>query len=400
MAGETPAYKILDNLWFYATIVLEWRKLRLISGKSRLMLVRTTKPTHLTFLLLFAVTIAHAANDESNQEKEKPLRLVPLVTSTPLAGTGVGAAASYLYKADVNSPTSQLQVGGQYSDTDSITTFIRNNAFLKADTIISNSWILWSDINSEFDGEDGRRVEYKIESITLGQKLLFQVKDNVYLGGQTVYKNIEYSPNNEAGADFLFNNGIVDEESVGVGIASSYDTRENKYYPSDAYWVDVDLESFPNDFGADNTYYKATINARYYKAGFAPGDVWANQLFGQYASQETPDSALPTLSGKSLLRGFPAGQFKARSLTGMQTEYRYQIVDTPFRLVAFGGVAELDGGSFGQGDRERDDDGMYWAAGVGGRYAIQSRTGVDLRLDLVTTNENEQSVYLALNQAF
>ncbi len=66
----------------------------------------------------------------------------------------------------------------------------------------------------------------------------------------------------------------------------------------------------------------------------------------------------------------------------------------------FGGVAQLAGGSFGQGDRERDDDGTYWAVGVGGRYAIQSETGVDLRLDLVTTSENEQSVYLALNQAF
>ena len=54
----------------------------------------------------------------------------------------------------------------------------------------------------------------------------------------------------------------------------------------------------------------------------------------------------------------------------------------------------------GQGGRERDDDGTYWAVGVGGRYAIQSKTGVDLRLNLVTTSENEQSVYLALNQAF
>ncbi len=67
---------------------------------------------------------------------------------------------------------------------------------------------------------------------------------------------------------------------------------------------------------------------------------------------------------------------------------------------AFVGVAQFAGGSFGQDDRERDDDGTYWAAGVGGRYAIQSETGVDLRLDLVTISENEQSVYLALNQAF
>ena len=87
-------------------------------------------------------------------------------------------------------------------------------------------------------------------------------------------------------------------------------------------------------------------------------------------------------------------------MSGFQTEYRYQIVNKPFRLIAFGGVAQLAGGSFRQEGRVRDDDGTYWAAGVGGRYAIQSNTGVDLRLDIVTTSENEQSVYLALNQAF
>jgi hypothetical protein len=68
-------------------------------------------------------------------------------------------------------------------------------------------------------------------------------------------------------------------------------------------------------------------------------------------------------------------------------------------LIAFGGVAVLAGGSFDPGDRARDD-GTYWAAGVSGRYAIQSKTGVDLRLDIVTTSESEQSVYLSLNQAF
>lgn len=74
---------------------------------------------------------------------------------------------------------------------------------LKGNSINSNSWLLWSDINSEFGGDDSRRVKYKIEPLTLGQKFLFQIKENVYLGGQAVYKNVEYSPNNEAGEDFF-----------------------------------------------------------------------------------------------------------------------------------------------------------------------------------------------------
>ena len=73
---------------------------------------------------------------------------------------------------------------------------------------------------------------------------------------------------------------------------------------------------------------------------------------------------------------------------------------TPYKITAFVGVASLEGGSFGSEGQQRDDDGTYWAGGIGMRYAIQRRTGVDLRLDLVTTSENEESVYLTLNQAF
>lgn len=54
-------------------------------------------------------------------------------------------------------------------------------------------------------------------------------------------------------------------------------------------------------------------------------EVWAHQFFGQYASEKTPDGDLPTLSGKSVLRGFPAGQFRVRYLNGAQAEYLYVI---------------------------------------------------------------------------
>ena len=67
----------------------------------------------MTFLLLLVATTVIAANDDSSEKKEKPLRFVPLITSTPLTGTGVGAAASYLYKTGEDSATSELQVGGQ-----------------------------------------------------------------------------------------------------------------------------------------------------------------------------------------------------------------------------------------------------------------------------------------------
>lgn len=344
--------------------------------------------------------VAAQAQKDGEEITEKALRIVPLVTSTPLTGTGVGLSTSYLYRLDDKSSKSQLQVGGQYSNTDSVTLFVRNNAFFKNNSIISNTAILPGKTNSEFDDTDGEEVRYKIESILVSQKLLFQLKDSFYAGGRLFYKNSEYSPNNEAGRDFLFENGIVDQENGGLGGSLSWDSRDNKYFPRNAYWVDVDADAVPTWLGADDDYGRFTLNARYYGAGLREADVWAHQFYGQYASEKTPDGDLPTLSGKSILRGFPAGQFRARYMTGGQTEYRYVMEGTAFKLTAFAGVAQLDGGSYGNNGQERDDDGTYWAGGVGMRYAIQRRTGVDLRLDLVTTSENEESVYLTLNQAF
>jgi hypothetical protein len=331
--------------------------------------------------------------------EEKALRIVPLLTSTPLTGTGVGLAASYLYGLDDTSSKSQLQVGGQYSNTHSVTAFIRNNAFFRNNDIISTTAILPAKTNSEFDEEDGE-VKYQIRSFLIGQKLLFRMHNNFYAGGRVFYKKADYSPKNAAGEDFIESNGIVDQSNGGFGGALSWDSRENRYFPRESYWVDVDLDAAPSFLGADDSYYRLTINARYYAAGLREADVWAHQFFGQYASEKTPDGDLPTLSGKSILRGFPAGQFRARFMNGGQTEYRYVLEDTPFKFTAFAGIAWLEGGSYGNAGQERDDDGFYWAGGIGLRYAIQRRTGVDLRLDLVTTNENEQSIYLTLNQAF
>jgi hypothetical protein len=254
-------------------------------------------------------------------------------------------------------------------------------------------------VNNEFTS-DSEDVEYNVETVLAKQTLVFNVARNIFLGGEIIYKDIRYDPNNPAGDDFINDNGIVDEKNLGLGFVAAYDSRKNKYFPSDSAWITSKLNAYPTAFGAVDNYSSLTIDARYYAAGFTDDAVWAWQVYGQYSSEKTPDTGLPTLSGKSLLRGFPAGQFKARFLTGAQSEYRHTIGNTRFRVTGFFGVANLSGGSFGTDGRSREDDGWYAAGGVGLRYMIQQQTGVDIRLDIVTTSENVQSLYLMLNQAF
>jgi hypothetical protein len=358
---------------------------------------------HISFALVLLVSIhvtSVLAADEPKSKDEKAVRVVPLLTSSPLMGIGAGAAISYLYDVgNTDSSKSQLSAGGQYSNTASYNIFVNNTSFMNNNSIISRTLTSLASINNEFPSDD-TDIEYNTRTISIRQLLLFEVRKNIFAGGHVSYKDIRYQPGNVAGEDFLLDNGIIDETSGGLGLALAYDTRENRYFPSDASWVDLNIASNPSWLGALESYTNITLNARYYARGMNEGDVWAWQFYGQYASEKTPDSGLPTLSGKSLLRGFPAGQFRARNLTGGQSEYRYQIQNSKFRLTAFFGAAYLAGGSQGVDGNSREDDGWYSAGGVGMRYAIQQRTGVDVRLDLVTTSENEQSIYVMLNQAF
>jgi hypothetical protein len=71
-------------------------------------------------LVLFVITSVHVAQAVGEEKQEKAVRFVPLVTSTPLTGTGLGGAVSYLYAVGEGSAKSQLQAGAQYSNTDSI----------------------------------------------------------------------------------------------------------------------------------------------------------------------------------------------------------------------------------------------------------------------------------------
>ena len=56
--------------------------------------------------------------------------------------------------------------------------------------------------------------------------------------------------------------------------------------------------------------------------------------------------------------------------------------------------------SLKEGNNRDEDNGLYYGAGVGLRYAIQQKAGVDLHLDVVTNNDGETSVYVGVNQAF
>jgi len=362
-------------------------------------------------LLLFFTGVLISADDENSHSIS--FRGMPTVSSNPTSGTGVGATGMMIYKVDQDSSPSQTILTGQYTNTDSYSLFLVNKMFFGGDDFQSNTAVGYIFNNSIFDiGADlpvtppaglDTTVKFDVSIFMAAEQLLYRVVEHLYVGGQLFYVDQKFDALNPAGAAFLTFSGIEDSARLGYGGTLSYDTRSKseKFYPRDAVLVNLMVNDFPEAMGTKEHYYNALLNARKYMHGLKDDDVLALQFLGQYSSEETPDGALAALGARSVLRGFVIGQYKARHMLAAQAEYRYQITNTDFRLAAFGGYANLSGGSKGtaQGDRERDN-GNYYSGGVGVRYTIQKEQGIDYRIDFAATSTDDYAVYANINQAF
>ena len=356
------------------------------------------------------------AKPSSNTSDGLTLKAMPTLSSNPTSGTGVGVTGVGIYKVDEDSSPSQALIAAQYTNTESYNVFAVNRMFFDSDKWQSNSVLgyLYNNNQNSIPGDleidlpvgisPDDQIEYNVEIYVAYQQFLYEVSNNFYFGPQVYYIDQKFNATNEAGKLFLVGNGIEDSSRGGYGFTLNYDsrTKSEKFYPIDSSFVGLMVTQFPEWMGIDEKYSNAILNARKYTHGFRKQDVFAMQLYVHLSSENTPDGALAGLGSRNMLRGFPIGLYKTRHLVGTQGEYRYLIRDTSFRLTAFGGFANLSGGSKGNGgDFNRDkDNGNYYSGGVGVHYILDKSQGLDYRVNLAYTNKHEASLYASINQAF
>ena len=339
-------------------------------------------------------------------------KVVPTVSSNPTSGTGVGLMSSLIYQVDSGSSPSQSIFLATYTNTDSYNAFGINTMYFDSDDFLSNTIAGYVYNNSEFMVSGSLPIDiplpdnsanFQTNAIIFNQQLLYRFFENLYIGGQVFYIQQRFSSSNALGNAFLLANGIEDSAAASIGYVMNYDTRtqEEKLYPRDATCATLTFNYSPENLGNSVDFSNLELDYRKYLHGFKPNDVLALQAYLKTSSQNTPDGSLAALGIKNVLRGFSIGQYKARNLLAAQAEYRYELSGTNFKFTGFGGYANLSGGSSGTDTGNRDsNNGDYISGGVGMQYVIQKEAGVVYRVDVVTTNKQEQSLYATVNQAF
>ncbi len=137
-----------------------------------------------------------------------------------------------------------------------------------------------------------------------------------------VVRDIRFSPDNSAGEDRLNQVNAEDATSGSMGPVLSYDTRDNRFFPSRGLYSEISGMIHPESFGNELDYYviEGFLNGFHQ---FRPSHILAARLYGQFTPDDTPYSDLSSLGRRADLRGYVSGEHIANSLITLQLEYRY-----------------------------------------------------------------------------
>jgi len=264
---------------------------------------------------------------------------------------------------------------------------------------------IWSKINyaSIFDRYYGigNRTEEIEDDKYLQENFQIQVKLQPKLFDERLNIGINYEFRNMSVADRLDNPYLGDTTLVGreggltsgIGLALSWDTRDNNFSPSSGGYYEIYASNFFDFLGSNFEYSKSVIDLRHY---FNPtlSHVIALQAYMLRETDTPPFYDLGLLGGSKMMRGYITGRYRDKTYYVLQSEYRMPNLVWRFGLILFGGI----------GDVASSVDNITISTvkptyGFGIRFRIDELEKVEIRMD-VGFGKGTNGIYFDINQAF
>jgi hypothetical protein len=327
------------------------------------------------------------------------LIVAPLPDRTPTFGWGLKLITGVfldLDKKHPDTPPSMAGLFGFYSENDSYFVGTGGKFNLADDRFRLDTAAAYMDINYRFygvgneAGDDGLSVRLTQRSPFYFVTGKYEVFPDGYLGLGYMYSDIE----TKVGLGDVLPGSpelVFDLKVAGVQVPFQYDTRDDHQYPRNGLLVDAKAMLYRELAGSDVEAESYSVSANSYTS-IRNKDVLAIRGKVQATSEGTPFFLLASVGGRGGLRGYEQGRYQDRMMYAVQAEYRWQLSDT-WKVVGFAGVGEVaaDFGSF--------FNNFLPAAGVGLRYALSKKFGVNLAVD-VAHGKNGTEYYLSVGEAF
>lgn len=343
----------------------------------------------------------------SQDKKQSPWLLTPTLSSDPKLGTSLGFVGAYLKNFDETSPVSTFGIGGTYSSTDSQVLALFAKTYFSDDKHRIKAAFVTGEINNDFSDFLGTGLSVQTTDELRLAVLRYQtrVAENWYLGFQTITTNYVIGAENALVSEVLKQIGLTGFDSNGVGVALSFDSRDNQNSPMAGRVFEFNNIAYREGLGGDVSFDSYTMKYKGYishgdsnsneparSANFLSraGKVLAYQVRGRW-TQDAPPGGFSSVS----LRGYTAGQFLAPNVTSIEIEERLSF-SSRWGAAYFMGAACLYDGLSDCGD----GDNWYPNIGAGVRYVIRPEEKMILRFEYAMGKGGTSGLYLNFGQAF
>lgn len=196
--------------------------------------------------------------------------------------------------------------------------------------------------------------------------------------------------------------GLLDADSipgsqggliVGAGPSVAWDSRDQNMASRSGTLAELAATFYPSALGSDYDFGLLTFRAGQY-FNVTRDHVLAFGASGQFGWGEVPFQSMSKLGGDSQLRGYFDTRYTDIHGVVAQVEYRLPL------YWKFGGVAFAGLGDVASEVSEFDLLDVKYAAGVGLRYALNAKDGVNLRFDFAVNGEGDPNLYISVGEAF
>lgn len=369
------------------------------------------KSAALTFMILMSPDLFAAVEDTAidqadtaraiNAVEIKPTGTwlpVPIPVSNPTIGSGLQAALLYLHpkKAeDSEIPNATSGLIGMYTNTDSWVAGAFHDGNLKNDLYRFRLLAGTGEFNLDYFGIgsdsilQNNPIKYNLASDILYTQLLrrFPGATDWYFG----FRYMQTISSVTFGSSSSFPNIppiSTNMTTSSIGIMTTYDSRDNNYYPTTGTNFELIHMRDKEDWGSDFDFDKSELYYNHYFS-LSVKNVLAVRLAFAHAKGDTPFYLLPNLK----MRGFPNGRYKNENSLSGHAEWRHKLASR------WGFIMFYESGSTAATSSDLFDEQTINSYGGGIRWQVTEDKKLNLGID-VGYSDDDRAVYVQVGEKF
>ncbi|MCB2377300.1 outer membrane protein assembly factor [Hymenobacter sp. BT635] len=357
---------------------------------------------------------------------DKP-NFVPIPSVFSQQETGLAVALSSLpvwrFGSDTTTRKSNVRLGAWISQKGQTSVQLTHNIFTPGEKLYLLGEVSYYDVNYFYYGignetrkADESQVDYTV--FIFNQRALWKVKHNVFAGLQyrfTHLRDILYEEPSEQGGQNKFQTDLQQGNlttreagggnTSGFGPAVLYDGRDNVLATYHGQYLHVHGLFAGRYAGSDYSFNRFQVDARHFQPLIkSTNTILALQYLGQFhTGGRVPFRELSAMGADlggsiynyaTLMRGIYEGRFRDRQMMTFQAEIRQKLF-WRFDGAVFGSVGEV-------ANQLRDFSvrGTKFAGGVGGRFRLNQRDRLNVRLDYGVGSGGSSGIYFSIGEAF